>query len=202
LVVEPAWVEALRARLPELPDAKIARYMTEMGLEPQEARVLAEDRGVAEYFDAVVAETKDRVADAPRIVANWVTGELFRLMNVTGAGIGAVKIAPAALAELLGLVSAGQINLNSAKKVFGVMFETGRQAPEIIRELGLAQVSDADALAGAVSQALTRYPAEVARYRDGDEKLFGWLMGQVMRETRGKGNPAVVTELLVKALKG
>ncbi len=202
LAVEPAWVEALRARLPELPDAKIARYMTEMGLGPLEARVLAEDRGVAEYFDAVVAETKNRAADAPKTVANWVTGELFRLMNATGAGIATVKIAPAALAELLSLVSGGQINLNSAKKVLGVMFETGRRAPEIIQELGLGQVSDADALAGAVSQALGKYPAEMARYRDGDEKLFGWLMGQVMRETRGKGNPAVVKELLARALKG
>ena len=122
-------------------------------------------------------------------------------MNATGAGIEEVKIAPDALAELLGLVSAGRVNLHSAKRVFAVMFETGRRAPEIVQELGLAQVSDADALAEAINQALARYPAEVARCRGGDEKLFGWLMGQVMRETRGKGNPAVVKQLLVSALK-
>lgn len=123
-------------------------------------------------------------------------------MNAAGAGIETVKITPVALAELLELVAAGQINQNSAKKALGVMFETGQPAGLVVRELGLAQVSDADALAAAVSAALTRYPAEVARYRDGEERVFNWLLGQVMRETRGKGNPAVMRELLEKALAG
>jgi aspartyl-tRNA(Asn)/glutamyl-tRNA(Gln) amidotransferase subunit B len=199
LVIEPAWAEEIRTRLPELPDAKVARFIREWGLEPKDARVLAEERPVAEYFEAVVAARP--VGVEPKTVANWVAGELFRLLNTAGVGIEAVRITPAAFAELLSLVSVGQLNLNSAKKVFGVMFETGRRAPEIVQELGLAQVSDSDALADAVQQALAQYPAEVARYRAGDEKLFGWLMGQVMRETRGKGNPAVVKELLTKALR-
>ena len=177
----------------------MARFIREWGLEPNEARVLAAERPVAEYFEAVIAARPAGVE--PKTVANWVTGELFRLLNAAGVGIEAVRITPTAFAELLGLVSAGQINLNSAKKVFGVMFETGRRAPEIVQELGLAQVSDADALADAVHQALAQYPAEVARYRGGEEKLFGWLMGQVMRETRGKGNPAMLKELLMKALR-
>ncbi len=209
LVVEPAWVETLRARLPELPDAKVVRYAGELGLDPRDAQVLAADRGVAEYFESVVAasaalvgpKTTEIVTTDAKAIANWITGELFRLMNATGAGIEGVKIAPDALAELLGLVSAGQVNLHSAKRVFAVMFETGRRAPEVVQELGLAQVSDADALADAVNQALAKYPAEVARCRGGDEKLFGWLMGQVMRETRGKGNPTVVKQLLVDVLK-
>ena len=120
-------------------------------------------------------------------------------MNAAGIGIEAVEITPDNLAELLGLLSAGQLNLNGAKKVFGVMFETGRPAAEIVQELGLAQVSDTDALAQAVADALAKYPAEVARYRGGEEKVFGWLMGQVMRETKGKGNPAMVRELLEAA---
>ena len=123
-------------------------------------------------------------------------------MNAAGVGIEAMKVPPAALDELLGLVAAGQINQNSAKKALGAMFETGRPAGQVVQELGLAQVSDADALADAVSAALAKYPAEVARYRGGEEKVFGWLMGQVMRETRGKGNPALVRELLEKALRG
>jgi aspartyl-tRNA(Asn)/glutamyl-tRNA(Gln) amidotransferase subunit B len=197
LVIEPAWVDALRARLPELPDAKAARFAAELGLSPKEAGVLVEDRGVAEYFEAVVAAAGDA-----KTVANWVTGELFRLMNAAGVGIEAVRVSPAAFAGLLRLVSAGQINLNSAKRVFGVMFETGRGAPEIVQELGLAQVSDTDALAAAVAKVLAQNGDEVAKYRSGKESLFNWFLGQVMRETRGKGNPAVVKELLAAALKG
>ncbi|MGC8779873.1 MAG: Asp-tRNA(Asn)/Glu-tRNA(Gln) amidotransferase subunit GatB [Anaerolineae bacterium] len=196
LVIEKAWVDEVARRLPELPDAKAARYVSALGLHPRDAAVLVEDRGVAEYFEAVVAEAGDA-----RTVANWVTGELFRLMNETGAGIEAVRITPAAFAGLLRLVAAGQINLNSAKRVFGLMFETGRPADEIVQELGLAQVSDADALAAAVAQVVARHPDEVAKYRGGKETLFNWFLGQVMRETRGKGNPAVVRELLAAALK-
>ena len=198
LVIEPAWAEEIRARLPELPDVKVARFVHEWGLEPKDARVLAEERPVAEYFEAVVAARPAGVD--LKTVANWVTGELFRLLNAADVGIEAVRITPTAFAELLGLVSVGQLNLNSAKRVFGVMFETGRPAPETVRDLGLVQVSDADALADAVHQALAQYPSEVARYRAGEEKLFGWLMGQVMRQTRGKGNPAMLKDLLAKAL--
>jgi len=210
VVVDRAWVEEIRSRMAELPDAKLARYMSELGLDPRDAQVLTADRGVAEYFESAVAAstalsgsqtTKAVTADA-KIVANWITGELFRLMNAAGIGIGAVKVAPAALAELLGLVGAGRVSQNSAKKALGVMFETGRGAREVIQELGLTQVSDTESLARAVAEALAKYPAEVARFRGGEEKVFGWLMGQVMRETRGKGNPAVVRELLDAALKG
>ncbi len=218
LVVERAWVDEIRGRLVELPDAKIARYVNDLGLDVRDARVLAADRRVAEYFETalsalrsqrnqvsarnLVSTTPSEASGDAKTVANWLTGELFRLMNAAGAGIETVKITPVALAELLELVAAGQINQNSAKKALGVMFETGQPAGLVVRELGLAQVSDADALAAAVSAALTRYPAEVARYRDGEEKVFNWLLGQVMRETRGKGNPAVMRELLEKALAG
>jgi aspartyl-tRNA(Asn)/glutamyl-tRNA(Gln) amidotransferase subunit B len=230
LGVDPAWVAEIRSRMPELSDAKIARYVNELGLDPRDAHLLAVERGVAEYFEATLSalnlvhqasgiaasagptskpaegSTPDAVlknrALGAKTAANWITGELFRLMNVTGVEIAAVKVTPDTLAGLVGVVNAGQINLNSAKKVFGVMFDTGRAAPEIIQELGLAQVSDADALAEAVGQALAKYPAEVARYRAGEEKLFGWLMGQVMRDTRGKGNPAMLKEMLARALRG
>jgi aspartyl-tRNA(Asn)/glutamyl-tRNA(Gln) amidotransferase subunit B len=200
LVVDRAWVDAIRARLVELPDARIARYVNALGLDPRDAGVLAADRGVAEYFEAAVAAKA--VATEPKTIANWITGELFRLMNATGAGTGEIKIAPGDLAELLALLAAGRVNQNGAKKALGVMFETGRPAGEIAQELGLAQVSDADALAQAVTDALAKYPAEVARYRGGEEKVLGWLMGQVMRETKGKGNPAVMRPLLEAALRG
>jgi aspartyl-tRNA(Asn)/glutamyl-tRNA(Gln) amidotransferase subunit B len=200
LEVDRAWVDTIRGRLVELPDVKIARYVTTLGLDPRDARILAADRGVAEYFDAVVA-AKTGTTD-PKTVANWVTGELFRLMNAAGAGIEAIKVTPAALAELLGLLAAGRLNQNGAKRAFSAMFETGRPASEIIGELGLAQVNDTDVLAQAVAEALAKYPAEVARYRGGEQKVFNWLLGQVMRETKGKGNPALVRGLLEGALKG
>ena len=207
LEVDRAWVDAIRSRLVELPDAKIARYVNALGLDPRDAQILAADRSVAEYFDAIVAAlasnsptTKDVTTD-PKTVANWITGELFRLMNASGMGIEAVKVTPGNLAELLGLLAAGQINQNGTKKALGVMFETGQPAAQVVRELGLAQVSDTDALAQAVTDALAKYPAEVARYRGGEEKVFNWLLGQVMRETKGKGNPAMVRELLEAALK-
>jgi aspartyl-tRNA(Asn)/glutamyl-tRNA(Gln) amidotransferase subunit B len=165
--------------------------------------VLAGDRAVADYFEAVVsrnpASLRSRVPE--RTAANWITGELFRLMNAGGVDIGAVKIPPDALAELLTMVDAGQINPNSAKRVLDVMFESGRRPPALVREMGLTQVSDADALSSVVADVMARFPAEVAKYRAGSEKVMAWLMGQVMRETRGKGNPAVVKELLEKALR-
>jgi aspartyl-tRNA(Asn)/glutamyl-tRNA(Gln) amidotransferase subunit B len=198
--VDRAWVDAISSRLVELPDARIARYVAALGLDPRDAQVLAAERGVAEYFEAAVSASAN--ATEPKTVANWITGELFRLMNASGIGIDAVKVTPAALAELLGRVTAGQVNQNSAKRALGVMFETGQPAGQVIQALGLTQVSDADALAEAVAGALAKYPAEVARYRGGEEKVFGWLMGQVMRETKGKGNPALVRELLEQKLRG
>jgi aspartyl-tRNA(Asn)/glutamyl-tRNA(Gln) amidotransferase subunit B len=204
LALERAWIEEIAHQLPELPDARIARFVSDFGLDPRDAAVLAGDRAVADYFEAVVsrnpASLRSRVSE--RTIANWITGELFRLMNASGLGIEAVKIPPGALAELLTMVDAGQINPNSAKRVLDVMFESGRGAPEIVRELGLSQVSDADALSAVVADVVARFPAEVAKYRAGSEKVMAWLMGQVMRETRGKGNPAVVKELLETALRG
>jgi aspartyl-tRNA(Asn)/glutamyl-tRNA(Gln) amidotransferase subunit B len=204
LTLERTWVEAIALRLPELPDVRIARFVHDFGLDPRDATLLADDRGVADYFEAVVSKlpAASRSRGAERTAANWITGELFRLMNASGLGIEAVKIPPGALAELLAMVDAGQINPNSAKRVLDVMFESGRRAPELVQELGLAQVSDADALAAVVTDVVAHYPDEAAKYRAGGEKVLAWFMGQVMRETRGKGNPAVVRELLERALRG
>jgi aspartyl-tRNA(Asn)/glutamyl-tRNA(Gln) amidotransferase subunit B len=204
LVPEQAWIEAIRARLPELPDARIARFVDIVGLDPRDAALLAADRTVADYFDAAVREcgaaAGTRGSVSARTIAAWITGELFRLMNATGLSIEAVKVTPGALAELLSMVEDGQINSNTGKRVLDVMFESGRAAPEIVQKMGLSQVSDAGALSVAVAFVVARYPAETARYRAGEEKLMAWFMGQVMRETRGKGNPAVIRELLARAL--
>jgi aspartyl-tRNA(Asn)/glutamyl-tRNA(Gln) amidotransferase subunit B len=203
LALERAWIDEIAASLPELPDAKASRFVSQMGLDPRDAAVLAADRAVAEYFDAVVAASGsgDKVGVTPRMAANWITGELFRLMNAAGTGIEAVRITPSAFAELLALPAAGKINLNSAKRVLDVMFETGRHAPDVVQELGLAQVSDTAALEAVVDAVLAKYPGEIVKYREGKASVLDWLMGQVMRESRGKANPNVVRELLAQKLK-
>lgn len=201
LEINPAWVAELRAALPELPDARAARFAAVYALDERDAALLAGERATADYFEATAAALGG-TAPAARTAANWITGELFRLMKAAGAEIEQVQVGPAALADLLGRVERGEINANSGKRVLGQMFETGQPAGRIIDELGLAQVSDADALAAAVDAVLARYPDEVAKYRAGKESVLGWLMGQVMRETRGKGNPALVRALLAKALEG
>jgi aspartyl-tRNA(Asn)/glutamyl-tRNA(Gln) amidotransferase subunit B len=197
LEVSRAWVAEITRQLPELPDAKSARFVAQYGLDPRDAGVLANDRAVADYYEATVS-----AGAAPRTAASWVTGELFRLMHAAGVGIEVVKVRPGDFTGLLEMVASGQINQNSAKRVLDVMFETGRPPGELVKELGLAQVSDAGALADLVADVIARHPDEVATYRAGKDTVFGWLMGQVMRETRGKANPAVVRSLLEKALSG
>jgi aspartyl-tRNA(Asn)/glutamyl-tRNA(Gln) amidotransferase subunit B len=196
-----AWVAEIEARLPELPDAKAERFVVQLGLDRRDASLLVAERAVAEYFEAVAQAAQRRELGLQlRNIANWITGELFRLMNAAGRSIAAVPVTPEQFAELLALTAAGKVNLNSAKKVLGIMFETGRPAADVVQELGLVQVSDSGAVSQVVARVLERYPDEIAKYRAGKGGMLDWLMGQVMRESRGKANPNVVRELLQKAL--
>jgi aspartyl-tRNA(Asn)/glutamyl-tRNA(Gln) amidotransferase subunit B len=198
LEVSPQWVEEIRARMPELPDAKLARFMREYELSAYDAGVLTADRTTAAYFEGVVEAGGD-----PKQAANWITGELFRLMNLENLEIGGVqaRITPARLAGLLSLVEKNKININTAKGVLAEMLASGQTAQEIVEAQGLAQVSDEAALAPVVQQVLDQHPDEVAQYLAGKEALSGWLMGQVMRATRGKANPQLARELLLAQLE-
>lgn len=203
--VSREWVEALRGRLPELPAAKAARFATEFGLDEKEAALLAEDRAVSEYFEATTrALAKAAPAlDAPaaaKAAFNWIAGELFRLMKAGGVETDAVKVTPESLAALLAMVQSGQVNQNSAKRALGAMFESGKGAQDVAQELGLTQVSDADALASIVAKVIKANEDQVLKYRSGKESVFNWLLGQIMRETRGRGNPALARTLLEQAL--
>lgn len=198
LEISREWVEKLRARLPELPDAKRARFMADYRLSAYDASLLVADKAVADYYEAAVAAAGQ--AD-PKTVANWVIGEIFRMMKETNQKIDQVRVSPQALAELTDLVARGVINQNTAKDVLAEMAASGRSASHIVDERGWAQISDAAELEAAITQVLDAHPQEVAAYLAGKEQLFGWLMGQVMRVTSGKANPKTVRSLLQEQLR-
>ncbi|MEA3341670.1 MAG: Asp-tRNA(Asn)/Glu-tRNA(Gln) amidotransferase subunit GatB, partial [Chloroflexota bacterium] len=192
LEISREWVEELRARLPELPDAKRARFITAYRLSDYDAGVLVSDKRVADYYEAAIAASKT----TPKIIANWITGELFRLMKEAGQEISAVTVSPQALVDLIGLVEDGAINLNTGKEVLTEMFASGNSARQIVEQRGLAQISDTAVLEEIVAHVLNENPEQVSKYLDGKTQLLGWLMGQVMKATRGKANPQVVREML------
>ncbi len=200
LCISPTWVDEIRAAVPELPDDRRDRFVAGFGLLRSEAAVLADDREVADYFEAAVAAGQGRGVD-PKTVGNWVTGELFRLLKAEDIEVNQVLVRPEALAELVSLVEKGTITASSGKAVLGEMFATGQSAGEIVKRKGLAQISDEGALAQVVEEILAANPEQVTRYREGKETLLQWFVGQVMRATRGKANPQLVMELLQEKLK-
>lgn len=192
LFVTRTWVEELRARLPELPDARRERYVAEYGLTPYLAGQLTASAEVGELFERTLA-----LYPEPKKVGNWIQTELFRLQKEAGDEDGAVKVpAPEHLAELLRLVDAGTINQTAAKQVFEEMFRSGRAPAEVVQALGLTQVSDADALGRIVDEVIAANPRPVADYKSGKTSAAGRLVGEVMKATRGRANPAVVIELV------
>jgi aspartyl-tRNA(Asn)/glutamyl-tRNA(Gln) amidotransferase subunit B len=201
LQVARKWVDDLRAQLPELPDEKSARLMNELGLSAYDTGVITAERQVAAYYDRAVEAGRARGVDA-KTVANWVTGELFRLMKENNAEIDAVKIAPAQIPDLIALVSAGTISNTIAKAVFEEMYRSGKDAPAIVAAKGLAQISDRGALEHIVEKVLAENPKQVAEYRSGKEPIAKFLVGQVMKATKGQANPALANELVLQKLKG
>jgi aspartyl-tRNA(Asn)/glutamyl-tRNA(Gln) amidotransferase subunit B len=189
------WIAAARAALPELPQIKEARYQDVLDLSPYEAAALAEDRTVAEWFDGAVA-----AGGTPKALANWILNDLFRLMNENGRSIDELATTPADLVELLGFVERGDINLTGARDVLGEMVVTGQAPATIIETRGLRQISDEDALGSVIDRVLAGNPEPLATYLAGKESLISWFVGQVMRETRGQANPALVNRLLQERL--
>jgi len=191
----PAMVEEVRRSMPELPDAKVARFLREYGITPYDAGVLTATRALANYFEAVVK------AGAPaKAAANWISVELLRRLKDADKEISECPVAPAALAELLAKVEKGEITAASGKKVFAAMFETGKRAAEIIAAEGLAQISDTSAIEKVAREIIAKNPENLAKYRSGNEGVFKFFVGQVMRETRGQANPQAVNDILKKIL--
>ncbi|MCW5862497.1 MAG: Asp-tRNA(Asn)/Glu-tRNA(Gln) amidotransferase subunit GatB [Anaerolineae bacterium] len=195
LFIDTAWIEAVRASLPELPQAKEARYRAALGLSPGDAAALAEDSAVAAWFEAAVA-----AGGAPKALANWILNDLFRLLNESGRRVDDIPLAPAALVELLRLVDNGAVNLTSAREVLAEMVNTGRGAAEIVAARGLTQISDEAALLAVIDGILADNPGPVANYLGGKTSLLGWFVGQVMRATRDQANPALANRLVAERL--
>jgi aspartyl-tRNA(Asn)/glutamyl-tRNA(Gln) amidotransferase subunit B len=191
LMVDTAWIEAVRKELPELPAQRRARFVTQFGLSDYDAGVLTASRELADYFEACLDHFNQ-----PKPVANWIMGALLGLLNSQDKPIDATPITAADLAGLLKLIDAGSLNAKMAKAVFDEMAVTGRPAEAIVAEQGLAQVSDMQALETAVEAVLAAHPGEVARYRKGESKLLGFFVGQVMKATKGQANPKVLNPLL------
>jgi aspartyl-tRNA(Asn)/glutamyl-tRNA(Gln) amidotransferase subunit B len=192
------WVAELRDRLPELPAQRRARYTDELGLSPYDAGVLTSDVALAAYFDAVVA-----AGVAPKTAANWITGELSRLLNqraADGLRADAVALRPDGLAELIGEVEAGRVSSTNAKAVLATAFESGESPRAIIEREGLGAVSDAGAIGAEIEAVLSEFPSQVAEYREGKQQLFGFLVGQVMKRTAGRADAKLVNEELRRRL--
>jgi aspartyl-tRNA(Asn)/glutamyl-tRNA(Gln) amidotransferase subunit B len=194
LVLDAAWVEALRAGLPELPDAKRARFMRDYGLPAYDAGILVSETETAAYYEAVAAGRDAKLA------ANWMLGDLFAALNRTGRDIADSPVTAANLGALLDLLRDNVINGRIAKEVFEAMVETGEAPGAVVEARGLRQVVDTGAIDAAVDAVLAANGDKLAEYRAGKDKLFGFFVGQVMKAMAGKGNPALVNEALRRRL--
>ena len=193
--VSAPWREEIRRTLPELPEAKRARFVRAHGITPYDAEVLTANQTLADYFEAAV----DAGASAKN-AANWMQTELLRRLNDSGKEIGASPVPPTALAELLKLVESGQITGAVGKKVFATMFESGRRAGEIVAAEGLAAQVGADAIERAARDVIAKNPDNVAKFKAGNEGVFKFFVGQVMKATRGQANPQAVNDILRRLL--
>jgi aspartyl-tRNA(Asn)/glutamyl-tRNA(Gln) amidotransferase subunit B len=195
VTISEATIEEVRRAMPELPDAKVARFLRDYGITPYDAGVLTATRSLADYFEAAVK------AGAPaKAAGNWISVELLRRLNDAAKDITDCPVAPAALAELLAKIEKGEITAASGKKVFATMFETGKSAAEIVAAEGLAQITDTGAIEKIARAIVAKNADNAAKYRAGNEGVFKFFVGQVMRETRGQANPQLVNEIVKRVL--
>ncbi|MCA9752517.1 MAG: hypothetical protein KC591_10025 [Gemmatimonadetes bacterium] len=187
--------DRVRREMPELPTVRRERFRESFDLRPVDAAVLTESRDVADWYEDLATRTGD-----PKLAANWVLGEVLRLRNERGGSLAELGLAPAALAELLGFVREGKISQSVAKKVFQSVVDTGERASAIIEREGLVQISDPAALDRLVDDVLAAAPEQVEQFRAGNEKVAGFLVGQVMKASGGQANPKLARERLLARL--
>jgi aspartyl-tRNA(Asn)/glutamyl-tRNA(Gln) amidotransferase subunit B len=197
LYIDPVWIDEIRIELPELPGEKLARFVSEYQLTPYTAGLLVEERSVAEYYEAAAAQDP---LISPTKIANWLTGEVFSLLNLAGVEIDQSKVSPQSFAELVAMVEREDINATSGKEVLEEIFETGGSPVEIVEARGLAQLNDPQVIMDLVDQVLSENQQQVEQYFGGKTTISQWLFGQVMRAAGGRANPSIVRSSLDEAL--
>ena len=199
LVFNRAWIEEIRAKLPELPEARRERFVTQYGLPLYDANILTSSKAMADYFENCLKLTHHSKA---KLVSNWLLGDFSRLLNATNIEIEKAKITPEHLAEMLSLVDKGTISGPTAKAVFEEMFYSGKRASAIVVEKKLSQISDAAEIREAVKKVITNNTKAVSDYKAGKQQALTFITGQVMRATRGRANPSLTREILIEELGG
>jgi aspartyl-tRNA(Asn)/glutamyl-tRNA(Gln) amidotransferase subunit B len=197
LYIDDEWKARIRGSIPELPDARQARYVEQYGLTAYDAGVLTASKPMADFFEESLAFTKDA-----KTVANWIMGDLLGYLNAGGLELSDVKITGQGLGEMIGLMEKGTISGKIAKTVFKGMLDSGKSAQQIVQEQGLVQISDEGAIMAIVDQVIANNPQSVADFHAGKEKAIGFLVGQVMKESKGKANPGLANKLIMDRLKG
>ncbi|WP_288844059.1 Asp-tRNA(Asn)/Glu-tRNA(Gln) amidotransferase subunit GatB [uncultured Megasphaera sp.] len=194
--VSSEYIEEVRRELPELPDVRKERFKTEFGLSDYDSSLLTADKATADYFEAVVQEGIDA-----KTVSNWILGEIAKKLNEEGISIEHIPVTPTALAALLRLIQGGTISGTMAKQVLPEMWSTQKSADEVVKEKGLVQITDTNALEEIVQKIIDANPQSVADYQAGKKKAIGFLVGQIMKETKGRANPGLVNQLLQQKLQ-
>jgi aspartyl-tRNA(Asn)/glutamyl-tRNA(Gln) amidotransferase subunit B len=195
VTVESEWIEALRHTIPELPAARLQRFVKDYHLPEYDAKILTDSKSLADYFESCV-----KLFPHPKTVSNWVMGELLREFNTTGTTPESSPVSPERLVQLLELVEAGTVSLKAARDLFPEFYASGKDPHELVKEKGLVQVSDEGILGKMIEEVLAQHPAQVEQYRAGKETVVGFLVGQVMKASQGKANPGKVNALLKRHL--
>lgn len=194
--VEDEWIEEIRKSLPELPEAKKSRFMEEYDLPEYDAEVLTDTRELADFYEETV-----KYCDDPKQVSNWIMGDVLRRVNDEELEIDDIQVSPKTLAELIGLVNGGKISNNIGKEVLKEMFETGKDPKTIVKEKGLIQISDEDELKEVIEKVINENQQSVIDYRNGKDRALGYLVGQVMKATRGKANPQKANKMILEIIE-
>lgn len=197
LIIDDKWIEDIRKGLPEMPMEKMERFMNVYGLPKYDVEILASSAGVSQYFEETVGLFQE-----PKTVSNWIMTELLRELKDGNVSPKDSPLSPAHLAELLSLIKDGTINIKIGKEIFLEIYKSGASPKSLVEKKGLVQISDETAIGSTIDAVIARFPKELAEFKDGKEKLLGFFVGQAMKETKGKANPKLLNELLLKKLKG
>ncbi len=197
LILEKEWIEEIKKSMPELPHQRLERLLSQYGISEYEAKIFVQHKELGDFFEEAV-----RKFNEPKMIANWLLNDLLGLLNEKQIPLEESPVSPEKLAELVKLIKENVISTKIGKEVIKEMVETGKSASQIVEEKGLKQITDEGEIRRIVEEVLSRFPSEVERFRQGEEKLLGFFVGQVMRETKGKANPKLVNQILREVLKG